>query len=127
MADSGLGRVRSANEAGLATVWAVAWMTVCAAFAIVIAAAAVATARQHAVDSAADLAALSGAAAIQHSADGCAAAELAARSNRARLRACHVKGDDIALEVDAQVTLLGLRFRLNSESHAGPADSARQP
>jgi secretion/DNA translocation related TadE-like protein len=74
------------------------------------------------VESAADLAALAGAAAVQDAADGCAAARVVAARNDASLGACAVRGD--VLEVRAvrvvHLPLVG-RVPLAARARAGPS------
>jgi secretion/DNA translocation related TadE-like protein len=106
-------------------VWAVTWMTACAAIATIVAAVGVATARQHEVDAAADLAALAGASAIQHGGDVCAVAAATAASNNSELHSCGIDGDEVEITVTGRVDLLGMRFRLTSQAHAGPRTVGR--
>ena len=71
--------------------------------------------------SAADLAALAAAGAIQSGADACAAAASIASRNGGRLSSCRVSGDVAAVEVerDARV-LLDRHLRVAAEARAGP-------
>jgi secretion/DNA translocation related TadE-like protein len=110
----------SSPERGVATVWAVTWMTACAAIATIVAAVGVATARQHEIDAAADLAALAGASAIQHGGEACAAAAATAASNNSELHSCEINGDEIEITANGRVYLLGLKLRLTSQARAGP-------
>jgi secretion/DNA translocation related TadE-like protein len=79
----------------------------------------------HRVRTAADLAALSGAAAVASGADGCPAARSNARSNGARLVECGQVGDavdfvvTVRAEVRVQVMFPGLPQRLGAVAHAG--------
>lgn len=76
---------------------------------------------------AADLAALAGATAVQHSADGCAAARGVARANGARLVDCAVSGDHVVVRSTVPppdgAGLLGAALRavaVEAEARAGP-------
>ncbi len=80
---------------------------------------------QRRVAAAADLAALAGAAALQHGQDGCAAARSAARSNGARLQDCRVAGRTVLVAVErppspALRRVLGRDVRVSSRARAGP-------
>ncbi len=110
------------SEQGVATIWGLGWVVVCAFVGGAIVTAAFALARQHDVDSAADLAAIAGAAAIQHGHDACdAAADLSMRRDVA-LRRCDVEGETVVVEVSADLDLpLGLHARIGSTARAGPA------
>lgn len=70
---------------------------------------------------AADLAALAGAAAVQHGADGCAAAGMIASANGGILDDCAVAGQDVAVTVRvAGPRWLGQRADLSAQARAGP-------
>jgi secretion/DNA translocation related TadE-like protein len=81
--------------------------------------------------SAADLAALSGAVAIEQGGDGCAAARSNASRNRARAVACERVGDQIdfvitvTAEVKVTAPMRGLPTRVRAVAYAGPAGSGR--
>jgi secretion/DNA translocation related TadE-like protein len=78
-------------------------------------------ARQHQVDAAADLAALSAAADLQGGGAACPTARQVASANHADLRACQVDGMDVGVEVAAVVDLpLGLHVVLRGVAGAGP-------
>lgn len=113
---------RDRGEGGAATVLVVA----CLALLLMIGAATgVATAlfRAHrSAQSAADLAALAGAAARQRGGDACPAASRIAAANRAELVECRLEGDDVMV----RVVLTGPRWLgqgtdLVGEARAGPA------
>jgi secretion/DNA translocation related TadE-like protein len=78
--------------------------------------------------SAADLAALAGAAALQDGGDACAqAADVAAR-NRATLSGCAVEGWNVSVVVSAHSAALpGGVLDLRARGRAGPADSGAGP
>ena len=71
--------------------------------------------------SAADLAALAGAAAGQRGDDACAAADRLASSNRAALLTCRMAGDDVVVRVEvAGPRWLGQSADPVAEARAGP-------
>jgi secretion/DNA translocation related TadE-like protein len=70
---------------------------------------------------AADLAALAGAAALQNGGDGCQQAAVVARRNHARVRACRVQQWDVAVVVVADTARLpGGVLDLEARGRAGP-------
>lgn len=81
---------------------------------------------QHRARAAADLSALSGAAAFQQGSDGCGQARRTATGNGARLTACDHVGDevDFVVTVRVSVTVLtripGLPRSVTAEAHAEP-------
>jgi secretion/DNA translocation related TadE-like protein len=102
-------------------------MGVCVALAAVVTVGAVATARQHAVDGAADLAAVAAAAAIQRDHDACAAARVSAVANRVVLVGCAVHGERVDVRTASTASLpFGLRVTLVGHAAAGPADCTDQ-
>jgi secretion/DNA translocation related TadE-like protein len=108
-------------EAGVATVWMLAWMALLLMVAAVVVLVAQVTARQHRLDAAADLAALAGAGHQQRGLDVCAAAGRSAAANGAVLRDCTVTGDDVVVVVTASLELpFGLRPTLQARARAGP-------
>jgi secretion/DNA translocation related TadE-like protein len=73
------------------------------------------------VASAADLAALAGASALQAGEDGCAAARSNARRNEATVTACSVDGQDVTvLTARRTQPVLGRRFTVHASARAGP-------
>ena len=71
--------------------------------------------------SAADLAALAGAAAVQRGADPCASAASVASANGASVDGCRVDGQDVRLEVTVPgPRWLGQSADLTAEARAGP-------
>jgi secretion/DNA translocation related TadE-like protein len=79
-------------------------------------------AAHRAAQSAADLAALTGARELAQDRDGCAAAAEAAAANHAVLTACAVAGGDLTVEVNvAGPHWLGQTADLGARSRAGPA------
>ena len=74
-----------------------------------------------AAQSAADLAALAGAAGLQTGADACAAAARIADANHAGLDSCLVQGDQVVVSVTvAGPRWLGQRADLSARARAGP-------
>jgi secretion/DNA translocation related TadE-like protein len=77
---------------------------------------------QRRVESAADLAALAGAAAGLRGEDACAAAEQVARRNEATLASCQVAGEDVdVLARRAVREVFGHDLRVSSRARAGPS------
>ena len=80
----------------------------------------------HRARAAADLSALSGAAAYQEGRDGCAQATETSRQNGARVEHCDVVGDVIDFVVTVRVSVIArtriphLPRAVNAEAHAGP-------
>jgi secretion/DNA translocation related TadE-like protein len=112
---------RRRTDAGIATVWAVAWIFVCLMIGWLGQLVATVVSAQHHLDGAADLSALSGAAQLQRGQDGCAAATGIARANQATTSRCRVDGDDVVVTVGSVVSLpFGLQGRLTSTARAGP-------
>lgn len=110
------------SQRGVATVLALSWMLVITLMAWVGMLVAVATARQHKVDGAADLVAVSAAVVLQRGEDPCRVAADFARRNSVGLRDCRVDGDDVVVEVDDEVAFgFGLRRDLTGEARAGPS------
>jgi secretion/DNA translocation related TadE-like protein len=84
--------------------------------------------RQRRLESAADLAALAGASAVQHGRDGCAWAHQVALRNEATLLRCRRSGDVVEVVAGASVSLpLGLRASLRAPARAGPAGDGSPP
>jgi secretion/DNA translocation related TadE-like protein len=110
------------DQRGGATVLVVAMagvlMLIGTAVAVVIAV----VAAHRSAQSAADLAALSGARAVASGGDGCAAATAAASANRARLSSCAVTGRvvEVRVQVDGP-RWLGQSAELTALARAGPA------
>jgi secretion/DNA translocation related TadE-like protein len=81
----------------------------------------VVVARQHQVDAAADLAALSAAHRLQDRGPACPAARVVTEAHEATLTSCVVDGDDVSVEVTARMALpLGLSVDLRGRARAGP-------
>jgi secretion/DNA translocation related TadE-like protein len=82
----------------------------------------------HHARGAADLAALSGAVAIQSGADGCSVASRVARDNHTTAVSCDQVGDSIEFVISVRVAravrldVPGLPTKITALAHAGPAD-----
>jgi secretion/DNA translocation related TadE-like protein len=110
-----------AGEAGAATVLVVAMASVVLLVGCATAAVGGLLHARRAAESAADLAALAGAAAVQQGRDGCAAATGVVRANGAEVLACRVDGEDVV--VTAAVpgpSWAGPDVRLEGTARAGP-------
>jgi secretion/DNA translocation related TadE-like protein len=109
-------------DRGAATVYAVAATLVLLLTTAVILAGVELARVQHQVAAAADLAALSGAAAVAVGADGCVAAGRIATANGARVTSCEVDGPvvDVVVEVSSP-RLWGRSWTLRQRARAGPA------
>lgn len=109
------------GEAGVATVWGIAWIFVCLSIGWLGLVATMVVASQHHVDAAAELASLSGAARLQRGGDACALADRVAADNDVEVSLCSVEGADVVVEVsDALALPFGLDGRLVARSRAGP-------
>lgn len=110
-----------AAERGSATVNALVMIGVMTTVALVVASAGGLFAGHRTAAASADLAALAGAAAMQHGQPGCAAARSIAEANRARLLACRPQGKVITLTVAVEVdAAFGSRLTLRGRARAGP-------
>jgi secretion/DNA translocation related TadE-like protein len=109
-------------ERGYATVWAVGWLTCCLCIAWLIWLLTAAVARQHHLDGAADLTALSAAAARQQGEGACEAAARVAQASQVELVDCTSDGMVVTVQVTDRFTLpIGSSVHLTSSSRAGPA------
>jgi secretion/DNA translocation related TadE-like protein len=77
--------------------------------------------------SAADLAALAGAAALQDGAEACRRAGVIAGRNGTRLRRCEVHGWDVSVVVSRSVRLPGAPMELSARGRAGPVQQFPGP
>lgn len=113
------------GDRGSATIWGVGWMAVCASLAAVVTCAALGTAQQHAVDGAADLAAIAAATAIQRGQDGCTAAAMSATNNGVVLAGCTVAGELVEVRTSSRARLpFGLNLTMSGLARAGPDPGA---
>jgi secretion/DNA translocation related TadE-like protein len=110
-----------ADEQGIATVLAVAWIVVLMTAGWLAMLAAAIAAAQHHLDGAADLAALSAAQSAQSGRDGCAVAARIAQSNDVTVRQCRHDGTDIVVTVVDSVDLpLDVDGTITATARAGP-------
>ncbi|MEJ7628890.1 MAG: Rv3654c family TadE-like protein [Nocardioidaceae bacterium] len=112
---------RRHEESGLATVWATAWILALLLVAEVGLVLGFAQARQHQVDSAADLVSLSAATRLQHGGNPCQSAARAAAANHVALTICRATRGDVVVGVRARLDLpFGLHPWVSASSRAGP-------
>lgn len=113
--------MRRSGDRGSAAVFATVLIGPLAVVSVFVGALGGVVADQRRAASAADLAALAAAGALQSGADACAAAASIASRNGGRLSSCRVSGDVAAVEVarDARV-LLDRHVRVAAEARAGP-------
>lgn len=117
-------RSRIRGERGIATVWAVTWIVCCLCVGWLALVLAMAVAKQHHLDGAADLVSLSAASQLVAGGDACAAAERIARANDVELVTCTIEGDDVLVSVGDVVDLpWGIDGRITSVARAGPEES----
>ena len=113
---------RERSEVGAATVLALAWILVLATMAWAGMLIAAAAARQHHVDGAADVVAVSAASRLQRGDNACAVALDFASRNDVVLRSCRVDGTDVVIAVTDWVSLgFGIRRDLVGKARAGPS------
>ena len=112
-----------ASEDGAGTVLAVAMLGVLVTVAIAAGGVVGVIATHRTAQSAADLAALAGAAALQDGGDACQQAAAIARRNQARLRTCRVQQWNVAVVVVANTARLpGGVLDLEARGRAGPVE-----
>jgi secretion/DNA translocation related TadE-like protein len=112
------------DDTGAASLFAIACLSVLLLVGAALGVVAAVVAAHRTAQSAADLAALAGAAAVGDGLDGCAAAARIAGANGARLDGCQVWGRDVT--VDVTVTgpeWLGQSGDLGAQARAGPDDT----
>jgi secretion/DNA translocation related TadE-like protein len=115
------GAPRRRGELG-STVWVTPFVGLLALAALVLAFQGGVLVAQRRVQSAADLAALAGASALQRGDDGCAAAGMVARRNGAALRHCAVDAQELLVTVSrAGPRALGRAVEVRASARAGPA------
>lgn len=112
------------GEAGSATAWAMPALAVLVLVTLLLSHLAAALVERRQAESAADLAALAGAVALQDGRDGCAAARRVAARNEGELVACSVDGLRVGIRVarTLQVPLVG-EVAIGARARAGPATS----
>jgi secretion/DNA translocation related TadE-like protein len=114
--------VRRRDDDGQATVWAIGLIAVLVSLTWTTLLLAAGVARQHHLDGAADLAALSAAEARQRGLDACRTASRLAEANRVTLSDCTVDGFDVVVSVVDHLALpVGIEVHLTSRARAGPA------
>ena len=114
--------MRRRDDDGQATVWAIGWIAVLVSLTWITLLLAAAVARQHHLDGAADLAAVSAAGDQQRGFDACRTASRLARANHVTLSDCTVDGLDVIVAVVDHLALpVGITVDLTSRARAGPA------
>ena len=114
------------TQDGAGTVLAVAMMGVVLFVATAVAGVVAIVAGHRTAQSAADLTALAGAAALQDGADPCRRARAIAARNRASLTSCEVEGWNVSVSVVTRSRpLLGQELELVARGRAGPVASGR--
>lgn len=97
-------------------------MLLCLVVALAGLALAMAVARQHQLNAAADLASVAAASQLQHGENACAVARRTVLENHAKIQSCEVRGEDVVVSVSDVLHLpFDLRARLVAEARAGPA------
>jgi secretion/DNA translocation related TadE-like protein len=108
-------------ERGSAAVLAVSLAALLAMVAVLVTAVAGAVTDRRRVASAADLAALAGASAVQAGRAGCPAAAAVARRNGSVLVRCTVEGQDVSVRAERRTRqVLGFRMTVGCSARAGP-------
>ena len=114
-------RVQGRGARGSATVLAAVLVAVLVVVLLLVVVVCGAVVDRRRAASAADLAALAGAAAWQAGRDGCGAARSVARRNGAELGSCRVLGEDVLVETVARTPpVLGARLTVRARARAGP-------
>lgn len=109
------------GQRGSAAVLGTVFVAVLMVVAVLVAALGGAVADRRRAASAADLAALAGASALQAGHDGCSAARSNARRNGARVSSCAVDGRDVTVQTERRTQpVLGRRFTVRATARAGP-------
>lgn len=115
-------RLRRSSQRGSATVLALPLLGALTVTAVLLAFVGGALGTRRRVAAAADLAALAGAAAIQHGEDGCSAASSITARNGAVLDSCVVQGTHVLVRAHAETApLLGRTLTVSARARAGPA------
>lgn len=115
--------VRSGDERGSALVWAGSVAALMAALAVLLVGVGALTSKGHALQGAADLAALAGAAAQLQGQDACASARRSAALNAAEVTTCTVTGDEVevvvTVDTEGEVGIGPWRAQLAGHANAG--------
>ena len=115
-------RDRASSERGSATVLALPLLGALAVTAVLLGFVAGAIVAQRQAATAADLAALAGAAALQDGGDGCAEAAAVTVRNDAEVVACLVSGAELRVTVRTETAaLFGRSLTVSARARAGPA------
>ena len=112
--------MRQLDEHGAGTLLAAAMMGLLVTVTVGASGAVAVVASHRRAQTAADLAALAGAAALQEGGDACQRAGGIARRNGADLRDCQVDGWDVSVVVTAPLSLPGASMNLEARGRAGP-------
>ena len=118
---------RPRDEQGAGTVLAVAMLGLLVTVTLGTSGAVGVVAAHRRAQSAADLAALAGASALQDGAEACSRAGRIAARNSASLRSCAVEGWEVSVRVVEELQLPGLSMELEARGRAGPVLSAPGP
>jgi secretion/DNA translocation related TadE-like protein len=108
------------DERGAGTVLALAMVGVVLFVTVAVSGVVAVVGRHRIAQSAADLAALAGAAALQEGRDACASAAALARRNQARLTGCRVSGWEVEVRVVSVGRVWGMEQELAARGRAGP-------
>lgn len=111
----------SRDQRGVASILGTALIGVLVSVSVAVTGGVAVVAAHRSAQSAADLAALAGAGALQQGADPCSAAADVARANRTILRGCRVDGWNVAVVVVSRARLPIGRVDLPARANAGPA------
>lgn len=111
---------RRARERGSATVLLAGLVVLLVTATLALAVLGGVVAGQRRAESAADLAALAGAGALQDGGDGCAKARAVAAANGAALLACSVAAGRVEVVAGEETLVLGRRVSLRARARAGP-------
>jgi secretion/DNA translocation related TadE-like protein len=117
---SGATRPRPRDQAGAATILAVAMLGLLVTVSVAAAGVVGVVAAHRRAQSAADLSALAGAGALQDGVDPCRRADDIARRNGSRLRQCEIDDWTVAVMVSGTVRLPGGALELRARGRAGP-------
>lgn len=108
------------DEAGAGTVLGLAMVGLLLFVAVAVSGAVAIVARHRVAQTAADLAALAGAGALQEGRDACTSAAALARRNHARLTGCRISGWQVEVTVVSQARVWGRGQELAARGRAGP-------
>lgn len=111
----------SRSERGAATLFALGGLLLLSMLAMLLAVVGGTLVTHRRAQSAADLAALAGAAAIQHGRDGCSSATRTAAGNGAELDSCEADGGYVTVRASIETPrMFGRRLVVRAEARAGP-------